>query len=194
MCMADTNSTEKSLSWEALLVKKCTASSGIQSFITVFTKAHHCSWSSDKWNQSTTCHCPLRLILILYPYLYPALSFRLTDQTQVRISNLSNVCHVYYIFNSPWLVHHKVIWWKAKVMVFLSMYQNWGLGAISVLPCSGSKRGYTKATDKGPMDRFPPHPSRCASLLLQSDLVILVTRKLYRSSAQNHFVVTLWGN
>lgn len=138
MFTADINPTEQSPSSEALSVKKCTVCSGIQRFITVYTKAHHCSWSSDKCIQSTTCHSTsVSLILILSFHLYPAFSFRLTDQTCACISNLSHVCHVYYPSHFPWHVHRKVIWWKAQTMVFLSTQQNCQLGAICVLTCYG---------------------------------------------------------
>ena len=138
MFTADINSTEQSPSSEALSVKKCTVTSGILRFIIVFIKAHHCSLSSDKCVQFTTCHpTSVSLILILSSHLYPTFSFRLTDQTCACTSNLFHVCQVCYLSHFPWHVHRKVIWWKTQIMVLLSMQQNWELSVICVLPCYG---------------------------------------------------------
>jgi hypothetical protein len=72
----------------------------IQSFITIFTKAHHWSLTSAKWTQSTTFYpISLRSILTLPSDLHLGLPSGLfpqmfSNQYSVHIFHLSHMCHM----------------------------------------------------------------------------------------------------
>jgi len=107
MITADINSTEQSPSSEALLVTQFTVSSEIQRFITVFTKAHHFSWYSDKCIQSTVCHSTsVSFILILSSHLYPVfLSDLPTKCVHAYLTSLPcATCTAYLIFCDLFIV------------------------------------------------------------------------------------------
>jgi hypothetical protein len=93
---------------------------GTGRFITVFTKACHCSLSWARCIQSTSSH-PNSLMFLYYPTIYAKVWLVVSSLQLFLLKfcmhfNVPHSCCVYNPPHSPWFHRPKIIWWRIQIM------------------------------------------------------------------------------